>query len=387
VNGTKTEIRPGVWRLRVYAGRRPNGTPIQVAKTFTSPDAAKGKAKRGAGTRLADRELAKMVAAVAKGGVPTGTETLGQLLDRWLAHCETIGRSPTTLREYRRLVDTVVRPALGKIRLSKLTAAHLDRLYALLTARGLKATSVRRVHALISAALHQAEKWTLVERNVSKRATPPAIHEDEINAPSPDEVRAVLAAAEEVEPALAAMLLVGALTGARRGELCALRWSDLDLENRRLTIARSVYEIAGGGWAEKGTKTHQARRIRLDDFATAVLVRHRKQVDELAGQLGLEVPDDAFIFSRSPVGSEPYRPFLVSKFTTRIARKAGVDTHLHALRHFSASQMIGAGHDVRTVAGRLGHRDASVTLRVYSHMLPDRDLDAAETLGKALAPG
>jgi integrase len=64
-----------------------------------------------------------------------------------------------------------------------------------------------------------------------------------------------------------------------------------------------------------------------------------------------------------------------------------VDTHLHALRHFAATELIGAGHDVRTVAGRLGHRDASVTLKVYSHALPERDRDAATTLGKALTPG
>ncbi|MGH9087446.1 MAG: hypothetical protein ACRDYZ_04955, partial [Acidimicrobiales bacterium] len=112
MRGTKTEVRPGVWRLRVYAGRRPNGSPIQITKTITTPEAAKGTAKAGDGTRLADRELAQMVTKATKGEMVTGTETLDQLLDLWLAHIESIGRSPTTLHEYRRIADKTVRPAL-----------------------------------------------------------------------------------------------------------------------------------------------------------------------------------------------------------------------------------------------------------------------------------
>jgi integrase len=94
------------------------------------------------------------------------------------------------------------------------------------------------------------------------------------------------------------------------------------------------------------------------------------------------------MFSRSPVGAEPMQPDFVSKFAKKVATKAGVDTHLHALRHFSATQAIAAGFDPTTVAGRLGHRDSSITLRVYSHVLEGRDRDLAEALGKTLAlPG
>ena len=386
VNGVKTEIRPGVWRLRVYAGRRANGTPIQINKTFVSPEAAKGRARQGDGTRLADRELAKMVAKVDKGNATTGTETLADLLDRWLAHCKSIGRSPTTVREYERIAEKVIRPELGKVRLAKLTAGDLDRLYAKLTAKGNKATTVRRVHALIGAALHQAENWTLVERNVARRASPPVVYAAQVDAPDPSQVRAIVEAAEKVEPALAAMLLIAAVTGARRGELCALRWSDIDWQAGTLTIDRSVYEVAGGGWAEKSTKTHQVRRIGLDDFALEVLRRHRANVDALASDLALHVLAGGFIFSRSPVGAEPYRPDVLTKFTIRVARKAKVPTHLHALRHFSATQAIGAGYDAVTVGARLGHADPSVTLRVYSHALEQRDRDLAASLGRALAP-
>jgi integrase len=382
MNGTKTEVAPGVWRLRVFVGRNANGSPVQRSKTLHTGDK---NAKPGSGTRLADRELANMIAEASTGSGATGTETVGQLLDQFLKHAESLGRSPTTLREYHRIAETVLRPELGKIKLGKITAHDLDRLYAKLTARGLKPTTIRRVHALIGAALHQAERWDLVDRNVSLRATPPPVHAAEVTAPDPGEVQRILEVAEEVEPALAGLLLLAALTGARRGELCALRWSDIDWQAATLSIARSVYEMAGGGWGEKSTKTHQARLIGLDELGIEVLRRQRASVDELAEELDVTVAADAFVFSRSPAGIEPIRPDVLSKFTKRVADKAGVTTHLHALRHFSATQAIAAGFDAVTVGARLGHADPSITLRVYSHAVQQRDRELAASLGRTLA--
>jgi len=386
MRGTKTEVRPGVWRLRVYAGRRPNGTPIQVAKTLVTPEAAKGTAKPGDGIRLADRELAKMVTDVSEGRRRVRDITVGQLLDRWLDHLDSIGRSPTTLREYRAIARRTVLPAIGSVRLSKLTAAHLDDLYASLTASGNKPTTVRRVHALIGAALHQAERWDLVEKNVSKRASPPPVHQAPVTAPSPEEVLAIIHQAEKADPSLARMLVIAALTGARRGELCAIRWTDLDWTTSTLTIARSVYTVAGGGWGEKATKTHQERHVGLDDLAVDTFRMQREWVDDLGRQLDLSVLDDGFVWSPSPVGAEPYRPDLVTKFASAAAKKAGVSTRLHALRHFVATQGIASGADVVTVAGRLGHRDPGITLRVYSYALEQRDRELAAAIGNTLRP-
>lgn len=110
---------------------------------------AEGKGSSGAGTRLADRESSAMVAKVASGTETTGTETVDDLLERWRSHAESIGRSPTTLREYQHAADKIMRPAIDSVQLSKLTSGDLDRLYAELTAKNRKATTVRRVHALI----------------------------------------------------------------------------------------------------------------------------------------------------------------------------------------------------------------------------------------------
>jgi integrase len=375
------EVRPGVWRLRVYAGRGPNGSPIQITRTVVGDE---GRA--GSGIRKARTELAKLKSSVAKGTAYTGNETVGDLLDRWLAHCESKGHSPTTMRKYRSIAETVVRPELGRVRLSKLTAGHLDRLYAKLTAKGNEPTTVRRVHALIGAALHSAERWDLVDRNVARRADPPQVRPTQVVAPSPAEVQALLTAADSLEPALATLILLAALTGARRGELVALRWSDLDAKAGTLTIARSVYETLDGGWGEKGTKSHQVRKIGLDPLAIEALRRHREAVDATAAGLKLKVLADAFMFSRSPIGTEPIRPDVVTKFAKRAAKKANVDTHLHALRHFSATQGIAAGYDPVTVGARLGHADPSITLRVYAHAIDQRDRELAATVGRTLAP-
>jgi integrase len=385
MNGTKTEVAPGVWRLRVYIGRNAKGYPVQRSKTIH----VGGKSpKPGAGTRVADRELANMIAEANKGNTARGTETVGDLLDLFLEHMESTDRSPNTLRGYRQIAETVVRPELGKIKLSRLTTRDLDRLYAKLRTKGNAPMTVRHVHAFIGTALHQAERWQLVDRNVARQATPPTVHAAEVVAPKPAEVQRIIEAAEAIEPMLAALLLTAALTGARRGELCALRWNDLDWQTGTLRIARSVYEVVGGGWAEKPTKTHATRRIGLDELGLAILQRHRTSVDDLAAELGVTVAPDAFVFSRSPAGTEPIRPGVVSKFTTRVATKAGVDTHLHALRHFSATQAIAAGYDAVTVGARLGHADPSITLRVYSHAVEQRDRELAASLGRTLAlPG
>ncbi len=132
-------------------------------------------------------------------------------------------------------------------------------------------------------------------------------------------------------------------------------------------MARSVYQDPGGGWAEKGTQTHQERRIGLDPVASGALRRRREEVESLAAELEPDLPADGFVFSLSPQGNAPLMPDFVTKLILGTAQRAGVDTHLHALRHFMATQAIAGGFDPVTVTQRLGHADPSVTLRVYAH--------------------
>jgi len=387
VRWSKSEQRPGFWKLRVYVGDGPTGAPRFVTRTLDTTD-GNPNAKPGSGSRRANWERVGIVAGGC-GKLSTHTTTVAQLLKRWFEHLESIGRSSTTMKKYREIARRDVVPVIGSVKLNKLTAAHLDKLYAGLTARGNKPTTVRRVHALIGAALHQAERWGLVERNVSKMATPPPVHQAPVKAPSPDEVLAIIQVAEQMDPSFSRMLLIAAITRKscrqhRRGELCGLRWGDLDTTTNTLTVTRSIYETAGGGWAAKGAKAHEERRIGLGELAVEAFQVQREWVDDLAAQLDLTPEPDGFIFSPSPVGSEPLRPDVLTNFTRRAAGRAGVKTQLHALCRFSATQGIGAGTDVVTVAGRLGHRDPSITLHVYAHSLEQWDRAAADVIGASL---
>jgi integrase len=199
-------------------------------------------------------------------------------------------------------------------------------------------------------------------------------------------VRSVIEAAEERDPRLAPLLMLAALTGMRRGELCALRWTDVDLERRELDMARSLV-VVPGGTTEKTTKTDRFRIVALDNVGVALIVCHRATVEDWANRFVGEPDADAYVFSHAADGSKPFRPDNVTGFFTRVRDSLGLyEVRLHDLRHFTATQLIGAGVDVRTVAGRLGHSDPSVTLRIYSHALEERDRAAADIMGRVLAP-
>jgi integrase len=266
-----------------------------------------------------------------------------------------------------------------------MTAKHLDDLYGAVKKRGRSAKTIRNYHAIISSALHQAVRWGWVRDNVAEFAKPPRVSQQRVKAPAVDVVRAIITSAEDRDPRLAPLLMLGALTGMRRGELCGLRWSDVHLDRGELDVSRSVV-IVKGGLSEKTTKTDRFRRVALDDIGVALLVQHRARVDEWARLAETILDDDAFVFSPLVDGSTPFRPDNVTGFFVRVRDSLGFKSvRLHDLRHFTATQLIGAGVDVRTVAGRLGHSDPSLTLRVYSHAIEERERAAAAIIGRVLS--
>lgn len=375
VRGAKRKRREGVWELRVYVGRDPvTGGEKQVSKTFHGT------------SRDADHALRDLVERYEGSRSDGFGATFGQLLDRWLEECERLDLSPTTLRTYKAQVKQTIRPALGKILLTRLLPKNLDTLYGHMKSDGASPKTIRNHHAIISSALHQAVRWGWLRENIAERAKPPRVSQRRVRPPSVEAVRTVIEAAEERDPRLAPLLMLAALTGMRRGELCALRWTDVDFERCELDVSRAVV-VVPGGVAEKTTKTGRYRIVALDQVGMALLKRHRANVEKWAEQAEVKLADDAYVFSHAVDGSKPFRPDNVTGFFTRVRDSLGLrSVRLHDLRHFTATQLIGAGVDVRTVAGRLGHSDPSVTLRVYSHALEERDRAAADIIGNVLSP-
>ena len=370
--GTMHERTPGAWRLRVYAGRNSKGEPVQVSRTFHG------------GKRQAETALAQLVAEVEAQGAPlSGTTTVGELLDRWLEYLTPL-REPGTIRGYATHVRRI-KPVLGQIKVAKLTAQHLDRAYRDWLASGLSPTTVHHCHAVLANALRQAVRWGTIPRAVTDNASPPPLRARPSRAVEPETVRKLIAAAEEDYPVLAAAIALAAITGGRRGELCGLRWSDLDPAGV-LHVRRAVKHGIGKGELIVGpTKTHQERRVALDAPSLAILANHRARVGGWVAQAEVDLDPDAYILSHDPTGRTPEKPDTITAAFRSLTKREGVTLRFHDLRHFSASQLIGAGVDVRTVAGRLGHADATTTLRVYSAFLEQRDREAAAVLGALVA--
>ena len=366
----------GVWELRVHAGRNPvTGKPRYISRTV------KGTAA------VADEKLADLVDEVTGGEHDGNDITFGALLDRWLKHATVIkDLSPTTVREYKRLIEKNIKPVLGQVPLRQIDGGVLVDFYVSLMSpeRGLSAASVKRCHSAIAAATKQAVKWKLIKgQDPALAATAPTVRTKAKEIPPVQQVQALIRRAEKDDTDMAAFIALAAVTGARRGELCGLRWGDVDDELGTLTIERS-YAVVGGEHIFKPTKTHGVRCIALGDFGTDALRLHRERLEDRAKDAGVEITDETPILTYDL--ENPISPDTASHYVREIAGQAKVDTHLHALRHFAASQMIGSGQDVRTVAGRLGHAAASTTLKVYAHALPQRDRDAADSLGGALPP-
>jgi integrase len=364
------------WNLRVYAGRdAATGRKISVERTV-----------RG-NKREASKVLAAMVAEVDRRPVTSaGKGTVAELCREWLDFA-TSSFSPKTVETTRMYIEDPIVPLLGSLQVARLTPSDLDRFYRQLLevgrSRGPYApATIRRVHGIIRRALSQGVRWGWITHNPAIDASPPRVPLKELKPPDPDQVVRVFHLAQESDPELATFIMLAASSGARRGELLALRWSDVDLDRGRLSIERGIVRV-GDGLIEQGTKTHQSRRISLDAGTVAALRSHEALMIERAQAVSCVMTPQGFIFSHSVDCSSPWHPDSTSRAFRRICHQAGVTgVRLHDLRHYVATRLLAAGVDVRTVAGRLGHRNPSTTLNVYSHFVPETDQEAAETLGR-----
>jgi integrase len=362
---------PGKWIARIDTGRDPvTGKRRQKTRTIT-------------GTRRdAQRILNEMAVEADKGLLKVTGATFHQLTDRWLDMAKN-DLSPTTMRRYEILLRKHIHPALGDVPVKNIKTIDLDQLYVGLQRRSeLGPTTVRQVHAIIHRAFKQALLWGWVSVNPAANASPPRASKPDITPPTVEEVAQILAVAYEREPEFGRFIHIAATTGARRGEMCALKWRNVDFKNGALTIEHAIVELHGGGMLEKDTKTHAARRMSIGDGDTLEVLKEQLECAKArAATVGVDVDNDAYVFSREPDGMLPWTPDSVGKRFIAVRDGLGLyRIRLHDLRHFAATRLVAAGVPVRTISGRLGHANPSTTLMVYSHFVEVSDQSAAKTL-------
>ncbi|MGW1449680.1 site-specific integrase [Micromonospora sp. NPDC002411] len=243
---------------------------------------------------------------------------------------------------------------------------------------------MRQIHWILIGALSRAVRWRWIAINPAGQAEPPTPpHPD----PQPPNLRTLRIINEAWhDPDWGPLVWLAMTTGARSGELCALRWHHLDLAAGVLTLRRSAYFDERGELREKGTKTHQQRRVALDPDTNEVLRElHGRHLDRLA-RLDAEADTADYVFSPEPDNSRSYRPDTIVRRHGRLAVRSRIESRIHALRHYSSTELINAGVDVRTVASRFGHSGGTTTLKVCAAWLPESDQRAAGALVARMPP-
>ncbi len=363
----------GTWWIRLDVA--PAGAPRKQIR------------RRGFRTkRDAQTALNELLHDVGKGTfVATERKTVAEYLGEWVEALPTRGLRPRTVASYADMLRLHVLPTLGHGRLQALTAIDLDRPYARLLAdghrysgAGLSSRSVRYVHTILRKALADAERKGLVLRNVADLASPPSAKSakaPEASTWTPEQLHRFLEIS--VDHQYFALFRTAGMTGMRRGEVCGLRWEDLDLDAGTVRVRNQLG--VDGKLAE--VKTERSRRI-VDLDAETVSVLHAHRTDKVARRLALGVGwvDRGLVFT--DVEGAALRPDAVTKsFAQAVARSGLPRVRFHDLRHSRASHLAQAGAHPVVIQTQLGHSSATFSQEVYTHVDRDRARAAASAVG------
>lgn len=397
-HGNIEQLPSGALRITVYAGTDPvTGRLHRLREIIPAGPSARAEA---------DKALRRLISQVDERRNPRTNATLDQLLDQ---HFAMLDLEPNTIAAYRELAAGHIRPLIGAQKVGALDGAIFDSFYTELrrcrrrcrgrpflehrteevhdcdewcrvhVCRPLAPATVRKIHFILSGALKRAVRWRWIAMNPIDQAEPPSQPRPNPQPPTAEEAARILGAAWS-DPDWGLLVWLTMITGFRRGELCGLRWRHLDLDAGVIQLERSIGQRSGRTW-EKGTKTHQQRRLALDPETIALLTSHRERCTARARAVGAALGGDSFVFSGAVDGSTYLKPDSVTQRYGRLAARLGIRTSIHKLRHYSATELISAGVDVRTVAGRLGHAGGgSTTLKVYAAWVSESDQRASMSL-------
>ncbi len=317
--------------------------------------------------------------------------TLGYWLDRWLNDYKKTRLRPTTWETYETMARVHIKPAIGHIPLQKLQAADLQRLYNQKLKEEKSSATVHKIAQVINAALRQALKEQLVYRNVNDATELPPLKYKEIQPLTADQVQKFLEAAEQDRLYAAYLLELG--TGLRRGELLALRWQDLDLENGRIFVNQTVARVRDENGPRKTKleynppKTEKSKAsVPIPENIVWELVKHQIRQQEEKDFFGKEYRDNGLVFCNENGGQLDPRAF--TRRYERLLKKAGIPkTSFHNLRHTFATLLLEAGEEMKTVQELLRHARLNITADIYTTVTEKLKKKASAKINKILFNG
>ena len=357
--------------------RRPNGT---WEARYVAADGHRRSLYRRT-KREATDALRDALGQAQAGIVPVDRRlTTAAYLDAWL---ESLSVRPRTAQSYRGIVNRYLKPAVGRVPLSKLQPDHVLVMLRDLQRRGeppLSPTTVRYVYVVLRIALGRALKLGHVQRNVATLIDPPARERKERQPLSAEQARAFLASVEGDR--LEALYRLAIASGLRQGELLGLRWQDTDLEGSTLAVRHTLQQ---GTRTLAEPKTERSRRtIALDAGTVETLRRHRRRQLEERLAAGDRWHDDDFVFATSTGTALDHRN-LIRAFHAALDRAQLPTQSFHQLRHASATLGIESGESLYEVSRRLGHANISTTADIYGHLTPATTKRSADRMGAILA--
>lgn len=342
--------------------------------------------------REAKREEARLRHEVATGiDIEPSKITLAEYLNRWLESMRP-SLGPRTFARYVALMRRQVIPRIGSVTLTKLRPLHVQQLYAKLRENGridgrggLADKSLLQTHRIFSEALKHAVGLQLVHQNVCQMVKAPQVRRKEVRTLSPDETRVLVDAATAADSVYGDAIILAIHTGMRMGELLGLKWEDVDLDQERLIVKRSLQHLDKNRVVFQQPKTPKSRRsMPLGPTALDSLKRLRRRQLEERLSVGPGYKEQDLVLA-SAVGTS-ISPANVRRAFERILKSAGVErVRFHDLRHTHASLLLARGIHPKVVSERLGHASIAITLDTYSHVLPVLQEEAACDLDAWLA--
>ncbi len=313
-----------------------------------------------------------------RGTLATGPQmTLKTHLERWLEQVCRVTMRPTTYKMYRSAINCHWIPALGHVKLQKLTIGDLQAFYANLQ-KTHKPRTIARIHAALSSALEDALKQGLIGRNVAKLVDLPHIERFEGQILTVEQARKLLKVAQGSRYDV--LLLIAITTGMRLGELVALRWVDVDLERGMLQVRHTVSHVPGMGYVEGEPKTKAGRRkILLSSVVVEALKEQKPRQEQVRIKAGNRWREQGLVFGNRYGGF--LNPDYVWRCFKGLLKQADLpDVRFHDLRHGAATVLLAAKVDLKVVSELLGHSSVAITADIYAHVLPEMQQEVVKKM-------